>query len=148
MRLLHVHTLQFAEYVSPYDAPPYIIASHRWLEGEVSYQAFLGDNPGLETSGMAKIAGFCHHIRDWGQRFPHTESEIPEYLWIDTCCINKESSAELQEAITSMFQWYAMAWCCLAWINDLEGDLPPLEMLKGLGESVWFTRGKSIVERV
>jgi len=28
-----------------------------------------------------------------------------EYLWIDTCCIDKRSSAELSEAINSMFHW-------------------------------------------
>ncbi|KAH6714351.1 hypothetical protein BKA61DRAFT_632289 [Leptodontidium sp. MPI-SDFR-AT-0119] len=29
-----------------------------------------------------------------------------EYIWIDTCCIDKTSSAELSEAINSMFRWY------------------------------------------
>lgn len=31
------------------------------------------------------------------------------YFWIDTCCINRSSSAELQEAINSMFEWYRAA---------------------------------------
>ncbi|KAI6041068.1 hypothetical protein EDC04DRAFT_2566167, partial [Pisolithus marmoratus] len=31
------------------------------------------------------------------------------WVWIDTCCINKESSSELSEAINSMYKWYANA---------------------------------------
>ncbi|KAH8654031.1 hypothetical protein BGZ60DRAFT_435868 [Tricladium varicosporioides] len=29
-----------------------------------------------------------------------------DYIWIDTCCIDKSSSAELSETIDSMFAWY------------------------------------------
>ena len=29
-----------------------------------------------------------------------------EYIWIDTCCIDKTNSAELSEALNSMFRWY------------------------------------------
>ena len=28
------------------------------------------------------------------------------YFWVDTCCIDKSSSAELTEAINSMLLWY------------------------------------------
>ncbi|KAH8648651.1 hypothetical protein BX600DRAFT_530428 [Xylariales sp. PMI_506] len=33
-------------------------------------------------------------------------------IWIDTCCIDKTSSAELSEAINSMYQWYQNAAVC------------------------------------
>ena len=39
-------------------------------------------------------------------------------LWIDSCCIDKQSSAELSEAINSMFQWYSLASVCLAYLPD------------------------------
>jgi hypothetical protein len=29
-----------------------------------------------------------------------------EHLWIDICCIDQTSSAELSEAINSMYKWY------------------------------------------
>ncbi|ROV87718.1 hypothetical protein VSDG_09744 [Cytospora chrysosperma] len=32
-----------------------------------------------------------------------------EHFWVDTCCIDKSSSAELSEAINSMFKWYQQA---------------------------------------
>jgi hypothetical protein len=40
------------------------------------------------------------------------------YVWIDTCCIDKSSSAELSEAINSMYQWYEMAGVCYAYLDD------------------------------
>jgi len=42
-----------------------------------------------------------------------------EYCWIDTCCIDKRSSAELQEAINSMFEWYKSSKLCYAYISDV-----------------------------
>lgn len=43
-----------------------------------------------------------------------------KWLWIDTCCINKDSAAELSEAINSMFRWYLNAAVCLAYVADVE----------------------------
>lgn len=31
-----------------------------------------------------------------------------EWLWIDTCCINQDSEAELSEAVNSMFKWVSL----------------------------------------
>lgn len=40
------------------------------------------------------------------------------YIWIDTCCIDKTSSAELSEAINSMYRWYSKAAICYAYLCD------------------------------
>jgi len=45
--------------------------------------------------GYRKIRECCELARARGY----------QYLWIDTCCIDKRSSAELSEAINSMFHW-------------------------------------------
>ena len=63
-----------------------------------------------------------------------------EYLWIDTCCIDKSSSAELSEAINSMYQWYQQAGVCYAYVEDVQIGL------EGFGESRWFTRGWTLQE--
>jgi hypothetical protein len=42
-------------------------------------------------------------------------------------CIDKSSSAELQEAINSMFQWYADAQYCYVYLSDILGSCPILE---------------------
>jgi hypothetical protein len=36
-----------------------------------------------------------------------------------TGCIDKASSAELQEAINSMFRWYSLAIVCYAYLEDI-----------------------------
>jgi hypothetical protein len=41
------------------------------------------------------------------------------YAWIDTCCIDKTSSAELSEAINSMFEWYNESRVCYAYLSDV-----------------------------
>jgi hypothetical protein len=68
----------------------------------------------------------------------------PIYVWVDTCCINKESSAELSEAINSMFNWYTRADICVAILSDVTVlDVDP----KGeFGKSRWFTRGWTLQE--
>ena len=43
-----------------------------------------------------------------------------QYFWVDTCCINKHSSAELSEAINSMFRWYQRANRCYVYLSDVE----------------------------
>lgn len=43
-----------------------------------------------------------------------------EWGWIDTCCIDKRSSAELTEAINSMYAWYAKAAVCYAYLSDVQ----------------------------
>ena len=42
-----------------------------------------------------------------------------QYIWIDSCCINKESSSELSEAINSMFNWYALSEVCYVYLEDV-----------------------------
>ncbi|GIZ38836.1 hypothetical protein CKM354_000223700 [Cercospora kikuchii] len=156
MRLINIDTLTLHEYASAEDAPPYIITSHRWLNGEVSFQEVLRhDRDSLISgkAGMRKIKAFCDFVKLWRFSYsrPGQPSEplqiIPSHIWIDTCCINKESSAELQEAITSMFQWYRQAWCCLAFLHDVEtASHCPLDVLRSLEQSVWFTRGWTLQE--
>ncbi|EGP91472.1 uncharacterized protein MYCGRDRAFT_27578, partial [Zymoseptoria tritici IPO323] len=70
-----------------------------------------------------------------------------EFIWIDTCCIDKRSSAELQETITTMHQYYAKAWCCIAYLHDVQTrECSPLAVLQSFKESVWFTRGWTLQE--
>ena len=46
-----------------------------------------------------------------------------DYVWVDTCCIDKSSSAELQEAINSMYRWYRDAEVCIVYLEDIEKSL-------------------------
>jgi hypothetical protein len=66
----------------------------------------------LKRQGYSKIVNAAREAKDLGY----------SYLWVDTCCIDKSSSAELQEAINSMFRWYSNAEVCIVYLEDV---LPP-----------------------
>lgn len=132
MRLLNVHDLTFHDYFVR-QAPPYAIASHRWINGsETTYQEFLGKHS-LAKAGYQKVLRFARYV---------AETCGLDWIWIDTCCINKESSQELSEAINSMFKWYRDAAICLAQLPDVT-DYQDLE---GFIRSNWFTRGWTLQE--
>jgi hypothetical protein len=60
-----------------------------------------------------------------------------------SCCIDKTSSAELSEAINSMFRWYKNAAVCYVYLSDVSrsDDLTP-----SMSKSRWFTRGWTLQE--
>src|ERR1700740_1768600 len=74
--------------------PRYAILSHTWgtHTEEVSFKDMM-DGTGKTKPGYDKIC-FC------GEQ---ARRDGLQYFWIDTCCIDKSSSTELQEAINSMF---------------------------------------------
>lgn len=49
----------------------------------------------VQKKGWAKIEGCLREAKKYGLK----------YIWCDTCCIDKSSSAELSEAINSMWDW-------------------------------------------
>ncbi|KAK4183098.1 hypothetical protein QBC35DRAFT_518450 [Podospora australis] len=61
------------------------------------------------------------------------------YVWIDTCCIDKTSSAELSEAIDSMYRWYQEATVCYAYLADVECN--GYDLQSGTDPHDWFGRG-------
>lgn len=65
-----------------------------------------------------------------------------QYVWIDTCCIDKSSSAELSEAINSMFRWYQESKICYAFLSDVADGRTLFH------ESRWFSRGWTLQELI
>lgn len=139
IRLLNIHTLHFEEFPE-YTAPAYAIASHRWRNDEAIFKDVLkGRN--RDSAGFTKIQGFCDLIKSWDNG-PLRESI--NWLWIDTCCIDKKSSAELSEAINSMFEWYANAEVCVAYLFDVQKH----EEWYDFESSDWFKRGWTLQELI
>jgi hypothetical protein len=68
--------------------------------------------------------------------------------WIDTCCIDKTSSAELSEAINSMFDWYGDAEICYAYLSDVLGSGDLDQRLRDFTKSRWFKRGWTLQELI
>lgn len=148
MRLLNVHTFEFEEYVGEVGngIPPYAILSHTWGPEEVTFKDHVGrGQDSIEKKGYDKIRGCCRLA----------ESEGFQYAWIDTCCIDKSSSAELSEAINSMFRWYRDAALCYAYLSDVDGSEDPAKLSDGedqsegsssFARSRWFKRGWTLQE--
>lgn len=67
------------------------------------------------------------------------------YAWVDTCCIDKSSSAEPTEAINSMFQWYNHAAICYVYLSDLKSSADVSTALKNCR---WFKRGWILQELI
>ncbi|KAK4891056.1 hypothetical protein LTR27_010263 [Elasticomyces elasticus] len=80
-------------------------------------------------------------------RFTHERpQEAVKYMWLDTCCIDKRSSAELSEAINAMYSYYSNAQICFAHLADvhaaeIDRDSLAPEVERMMHDSVWFTRG-------
>ena len=73
-----------------------------------------------------------------------------KYAWVDTCCIDKSSSAELSESINSMFKWYRQATTCYAYLEDVDTHDPAdfKSPDSSLSKSRWFRRGWTLQELV
>lgn len=126
------------KYFKESELPAYAILSHTWYpdpEQEVSFQD-MKNGTGSTKPGYKKIQQCCKKAKARGIR----------YCWIDSCCINKESSTELSEAINSMFLWYRQAQVCFAYLEDVSKGFHLQK--KGLSQSRWFTRGWTLQELV
>lgn len=129
MRLLNSRTRVLEVFADA--VPKYAILSHTWEEEEVCYCDFNDPNiDHISMTGWYKIEKSCEQALLDGL----------EYVWIDTVCIDKSSSAELSEAINSMFAWYRNSTLCYAYLSDL----PTVK----LGESRWVTRGWTLQELI
>ncbi|KAA8629413.1 hypothetical protein SMACR_08962 [Sordaria macrospora] len=119
--------------------PRYAILSHTWGPEEVLFRD-MTDGTGKNKAGYAKIR-FCgdQACRD-GLKF----------FWVDTCCIDKSDSAELQHALNSMFYWYRSAVKCYVDLADVSthqhGDGPGWQL--AFRKSRWFSRGWTLQELI
>jgi hypothetical protein len=142
MRLIHTTTRKIEEYHGS-DVPQYAILSHTWGRDEVSFADYHDPKYASRSwntryqLGWQKIDNACQQAIK--QKFDH--------VWIDTCCIDKTSSAELSEAINSMAEWYRKAGVCLVYLQDVsQTDAEPVP--DQFRKSRWFTRGWTLQELI
>ncbi|KAF9774866.1 hypothetical protein IL306_007110 [Fusarium sp. DS 682] len=156
MRLLNVSTRRLESFFNDEEIPNYAILSHRWGPDEITFQDItqrqLLDFEFSHRQSFCKIWQCCD--RAYRDRYA--------YVWIDTCCIDKSSSAELSEAINSMFKWYQQSDVCyvylddfnISWtnkyalINTCERAAILDEEETSFYESLWFTRGWTLQELI
>jgi hypothetical protein len=134
MRLINCDTLELEEF-SGSNVPRYAILSHTWVSDEVTFAHLPLSLPSTRSrKGYPKIANTCKQAKRDGL----------QYAWVDTCCIDKSSSAELSEAINSMFDWYHAASCCYAYLRDVSEK----SFVQELPDSRWFKRGWTLQELI
>ncbi|KAG2149066.1 heterokaryon incompatibility protein-domain-containing protein [Suillus bovinus] len=141
----------------------YAIFSHRWLDtGEPSYQDMMEKK--LSDPSNARHSLFdiksrpkCgRHASFISRSASENKARSPGYeklqkcceearrldlqfLWSDTCCIDKNSSAELDESIRSMFRWYQNSSICIAYLGGST-------VIEDLRLEEWFMRGWTLQE--
>lgn len=148
MRLINVNSCEIREFHEG-SIPRYAILSHTWgePEDEVTFQDMARLHQSVSTSlvdssleaiateirckpGLEKILFTCQQAKEDGQ----------EWAWVDTCCIDKTSSAELDESIASMYRWYDQSTRCYAYLSDVPYGLVGSLFASKLRASRWFTR--------
>lgn len=146
MRLLNTRVWELKDFQGS-SIPPYAILSHTWGVEEISLQDLVKALPCLDrreptSDGLELKKGFwkIQHAR-----MQADQHHLP-WVWIDTCCIDKTSSAELSEAINSMFKWYRDSRVCYAYLEDVEDQEDPELPESSFGKSRWFTRGWTLQE--
>ena len=118
----------------------YAILSHTWEAEEVTFND-LRNGTGMKKAGYQKIR-FC------GEQ---ARRDGLQYFWVDTCCIDKSSSAELTEAINSMFRWYCESSKCYVYLSDVPRNAVNTDDLaweSAFRDSRWFTRGWTLQELI
>ncbi|KAK5652042.1 hypothetical protein OQA88_10945 [Cercophora sp. LCS_1] len=134
MRLLDARNgMQLTTFMGT-EIPRYAILSHTWEDEEVTFQQMADPKSALKR-GYVKIRQTCSLAAQEGLSF----------AWVDTCCIDKSSSAELSEAINSMFYWYSQAAVCYVYLSDLA---PGTDLQSALGACRWFSRGWTLQELI
>ena len=137
MRLLNTITRKLEQFGGD-KIPLYAILSHTWGDHEIAFQD-------IQDAGVENKVGYEKIRRTCSVAAAHGFS----YVGIDTCCIDKRSSAELSEAINSIYNWYREATVCYAYLDDVSlNTLDPATHVERSGFSIsrWFTRGWTLQE--
>lgn len=149
MRLLDTSTLALKEFN---DVPDYYaILSHTWGQRsqdgedvEVRFQDLGNPEVLNRTLGYTKVKAAAEQAKRDGYSL----------IWVDSCCIDSSSSAELTEAINSMFHWYEQASVCYVYLFDVDIPAHVEDWTKGksyrdaFAHSKWFTRGWTLQELI
>jgi hypothetical protein len=140
MWLIDVNTLKLYEFMgSQLLQVEYAILSHTWGEEEVTFQDMEHLNKTVRSKkGFPKILHAAKRAKEDGLN----------WVWVDTCCIDKRSSAELSEAINSMYMWYHRSSICYAYLVDVDSQPPVENDATMFVQSRWFTRGWTLQELI
>ena len=109
------------EYV---DVREVVFVTHRWGSSEINYQTVM-EKKKCNSHAISLLSTKLGRIRN-------ALKEDTRYVWMDTICIDKANLSELDEAIRSMYKWYAS---CAAVVLD-----------SGTPLDIWRSRGWCLQE--
>ncbi|KAI8958484.1 heterokaryon incompatibility protein-domain-containing protein [Daldinia sp. FL1419] len=129
---------------------PYAVLSHTWGSDEILFHEFADGREALQSrTGWRKMTRFCETALRHG--FKHA--------WMDACCIDKRNSADLSEAINSMYKYYYKSAACFIYLEDVHkyadeaNSLPGVQvtrdqLLTRVKATRWVTRGWTLQELI
>ncbi|KAI5984705.1 hypothetical protein EDC04DRAFT_3003763 [Pisolithus marmoratus] len=113
----------------------YVMFSHAWQGEEPSFQGInsVKSVKNLPATPLnEKLRNFCEETHRLGYR----------WAWSDTCCIDKDKSAVLNQSLTSMYKWYADSAATLVFLAGVQHPAK----LRDLTDSLWMTRAWTLQE--
>ncbi|KAH0831056.1 hypothetical protein J3R83DRAFT_13575, partial [Lanmaoa asiatica] len=115
----------------------YVMFSHRWESGEPLFQGVEHISVyELELSSPnIKLQTFCTLIRSLGF----------QWVWSDTCCIDKKDNVVLQESLVAMFTWYRGSSLTVVYLRGVWSEF---QRPGDLWRSIWNTRAWTYQEYV
>ncbi|KAK5658815.1 hypothetical protein OQA88_1627 [Cercophora sp. LCS_1] len=129
MRLLNTATRKLETFTGS-EVPLYAVFSHRWTSREVAFH------------DLERVSVCCWDHNDSFVKLRNlcsiAAADGLDYVWIDTCCIDKTNSTEFSAAINSMHRWYRESVICYAYLADVP--------VRGFARSEWFERGWTLQE--
>ncbi|KAI0325475.1 hypothetical protein GY45DRAFT_1216470, partial [Cubamyces sp. BRFM 1775] len=128
MWLLQTKTGQLRHFADPRTMKePYAVLSHVWSYDE---QVFRDDTHSILSGLSPKIASFCE--RACADGF--------ELAWMDSCCIDSSSSAEVSEVVNAVYEWFRRAAVCYVYLADVESEDDPFAPNSQFRQSRWHSR--------
>ncbi|KAH9942150.1 HET-domain-containing protein [Epithele typhae] len=147
MWLLNTHTAELRFFTGPEDVSGgYVILSHVWgnASDEDTFQQ-LRMHSELHTHWDVPR----HYVSEKIRRFLSVAEDYGyHWAWADTCCIDKTSSAELTEAINSMFRYYQLADLCFVYLHDVTFSRRTRDLSTRINGSRWHKRGWTLQELI
>lgn len=132
----------------------FAILSHYWDGHEQTFQETKHICARCKADGTNPLDFSSDKVREsckLAERLGH------DWIWNDTCCIDKSSSSELSEAINSMWTYYSLAEVCLTYLGDrsstdFDTDLNAVKaQRRGYSQAPfgkWATRGWTLQELI
>ncbi|KAF9475474.1 hypothetical protein BDN70DRAFT_814036, partial [Pholiota conissans] len=119
------------------DNTGYAILSHTWLEieSEVTYEDRTRSK---RWRSIQKEGGAGYRKLFSFNKTAYNAAKV-DFAWMDTVCINKDSTSELEESIRSMYRWYKLSDICIAYLGDTD-------LYLDMEDDRWFTRGWTLQE--